>query len=118
MLGSGSSDPLFLCFHFFNPGALYNFAIMEEESFKNINILELANIVFFHQEMAEPILNQLKDVEGILEIISEEIQKQSLDMLTDRNSINLNRHVEENMAYLSNLSMLLKKKGVTNGKSK
>jgi hypothetical protein len=91
---------------------------MEEESFKNINILELANIVFFHQEMSEPILNQLKDVEGILEIISEEIQKQSLDMLTDRNSINLNRHVEENMAYLSNLLMLLKRKGVINGKSK
>lgn len=91
---------------------------MEGKSFNNINILQLANIVFFHEERSEPILEQLLQVEGILDIISEEIQKQSLDLLCDRNSMNLNRYVEENLAYLSNLSMLLKKKGATSGKSK
>jgi hypothetical protein len=74
--------------------------------------------VFFHEERAEPILEQLLQVEGILDIVSEEIQKQSLDLLCDRNSMNLNRYVEENLAYLSNLSMLLKKKGAISGKSK
>lgn len=118
LLGSGSSDPLFLYFHFFNPHPLYNFVIMEGKSFNNINILQLANIVFFHEERAEPILEQLLQVEGILDIVSEEIQKQSLDLLCDRNSTNLNRYVEENLAYLSNLSMLLKKKGATSGKFK
>jgi len=91
---------------------------MEGKSFNNINILQLANIVFFHEERAEQILEQLLQVEGILDIVSEEIQKQSLDLLCDRNSMNLNRYVEENLAYLSNLSMLLKKKGAISGKSK
>lgn len=85
---------------------------MEEERFKNVNILDLANIVFFHEDLTEPVLNLLVKDKSILERISDEIREQSLDILSDKNSIMMNRQVEENLTYLSNLYMLLKKKGV------
>jgi hypothetical protein len=85
---------------------------MEEERFKNVNILDLANIVFFHEDVAESVLNLLAKEESILVRISDEIREQSLDILSDKNSIMMNRQVEENLTYLSNLYMLLKKKGV------
>lgn len=93
---------------------MYNFADMEGRSFKNINILDIAHIVFYHDEVAESILDDLAKEVGILERISDAIREQSFDILADKNSMMMNRHVEENLAYLSNLYMLLKNKGVTN----
>ena len=86
---------------------------MEEERFKNINILDLAHIVFFNEDAGGTILEELSREEGILERISDAIREQSFNILVDRNSMMMmNKFVEENLAYLSNLYMLLKKKGV------
>lgn len=85
---------------------------MEGRSFKNINIIDVAHIVFFHDDAAESILDDLVQEDRILERITDAIREQSMNILADRNSMAMNRYVEENLAYLSNLYMLLKKKGV------
>lgn len=85
---------------------------MESQRFKNINILNLAHIVFYNVDVAKSIIDSLSSQSGILEKITEEIQKQSTNILVDNNTSTMNRHVEENLTHLSHLHMLLKKKGV------
>ena len=68
--------------------------------------------MFFNEDAGGTILEELSREEGILERISDAIREQSFNILVDRNSMMMNKFVEENLAYLSNLYMLLKKKGV------
>ena len=84
---------------------------MDKENFNNINILEAANIVFFHEEHADSILEELMKVEDIGKKVSIEIQKHALALIAEKGSQHTQKFLEENLAYLCNLSMLIKKKG-------
>ena len=83
-------------------------------SFNNINILEVAHTIFFHPDLSNSIINELSKKHNLAELVRNEIQTTAIEIISESNNHQTQRFLEENMAYLCNMSMLIKKIG--NGK--
>jgi hypothetical protein len=84
---------------------------------KTVNIEDAAHVIFFHPEWEEAVLEDLREISFVEEEVKEKIQKYSLQIIatTDRQE---QLCIEEVLAYLGNLLNVLKRKGVSDERTK
>jgi len=78
---------------------------------EKVNVEDAAQVIFFHPEWEEAVLEDLSEYAFLEEDVKEKIQKYSLQIIATKN-IQEQLCIEEVLAYLDNLINVLKKKGV------